>query len=363
MKESIEQKLKKIAEVRQLEYANVKKLFEDLKKRMKGKPDKLVLNAVISQLRERANVSTGTSGQAKIGYFIGFLIGDVGLRDKAEEMRNTAERCIDREGFDVAVQKGYVNEEGEVLDFRPKVFGRKNPNFGKPLGDRHIRSHRLYFIGKEASSKKFEIIHLQTNDNKLALAWCDVPFYQWVTFPALIQEHDSTGYRLTGSVAKETLTVFRAVKEERDTFEVYEEVMKPLLTPIANVEKYHEAVKEAWDRWIVTYGIIGYLGLERETMFGIPGRLLDSELGFEADYQVRFFIPEHIKINCGKYSEAYIFGRTRRSMFRDRETGELCEGDVVIDVWGMYPNPKLSTEIDIVEEDEEERIEGFIPIE
>ena len=315
----------------------------------------------MTQLRQRPVIERK---RAQIGYFIGFLIGDVGMRDIAQEMRDRAERTIDRYGFDYAKEKGLVNDAGEVLDTRPYVFGRKNPNFGKPLPEsKHIRSHRLYLICKEAKSDRWELAHLQTNDNRLALAWCDLPFYKWVSFPALIQSHDSTGYQLTGSTAKETMTVFREVKQDIDTWEVYEKVMKPQLTPIKDVEKYHEAVKDAWDRWIVVYGIVGYLGLERETAFGIPGRLLDTEMGYDVEYQVRFFVPEHLKINFGRYSETYLFGRTRRAKYRDPETGNLEDADVVIDAWGFYPNPKYTVEPEALEEYlEEEEISGFIPL-
>lgn len=361
-KNEIDKRLKAIAKSREMKLTEIQQVWATAKERMPKAPDRLVLNAVMTQLRERP--AFATTKRAFIGHFIGFMVGDVGLRDKAEEMRDKAERTIDRYGFDVALEKGLVNAAGEVLDSRPKVFGRKNPRYGQVLGVRaKIRSHRLYFLCKQARDKKWELAHLQTNDNGLALAWCNLPYYRWVTFPALVQAHDSTGYRLTGSTAKGTLTVFKAVKEERDPYNVYEEVFKPQITPIRKVESYHEAVKEAWDRWIVCYGVIGQLGLERETMFGIPGRLLDTDIGYEAEGQVRFYIPEHIKINCGVYSEAYIFGRTRRSKYRDRETGKLVDADVVIDVWGMFPNPKLTMEPTVDEYIEEEQIEGFIPLE
>ncbi|RLC81837.1 MAG: hypothetical protein DRI61_03280 [Chloroflexi bacterium] len=359
---AVEKKLERIASTAGYKLEDVKKLYEELKAKMKGKSERIILNAVIAKLRKRPTLPSRQ--KAEIKHFIGFLIGDCGLRDRAEEMRSRAERAVSRYGLDYAIEKGLVNEKGQVLDTREMVYGRANPNYRKPIPENlHLRSHRLYLLVKEAEGKKFELAHLQTDNNALALAWCQLPFYKWVTFPALVQEHSSIGYRLTGSTAKETRTIFREVKYDADPFEVYEKFFKPQLTPIGKVEQYHEAVKDAWDRWIICYGIVGYLGLERETLFGIPALLLDPEYGVEAEHQVRFFIPEHLKINFGEYSEVYVFGRTRRSRYRDPETGNLVDGDVVIDAWGIYPNPKYTVEPSKAEIEEEEGIEGFIPLE
>ena len=356
-------RIEKIAKRTGKSIEEVEELFKQLKEQMKGKPERLIYNALVAQLRKRPAAPIERK-RARIGQFIGFLIGDCGLRDIAEEMRQRAERVIDRYGFDRAKELGLVNEDGQVLDTRKTVFGRTNPNYGKPIPeDMHIRSHRLYLLAKEADGDKFELCHLQTNDNRLALAWCNLPFYTWVQFPALVQSHDTTGYRLTGSVAKETMTVFKEVKYNEDPFRIYEEFFKPQLTPIDKVEKYHEATKDAWDRWICVYGVVGYIAPERETLFGIPGVLLDPDLGFEPEYQVRFFVPDHLKINFGQYSEVYVFGRTRRSKYRDPETGELVEGDVVIDAFGLMRHPEYSTEFEEPEEEQEESIQGFLPLE
>jgi hypothetical protein len=364
----IGKKLESIAKAQGLEIEEVRQLWNKLRAQMKDAPERIVYNRLLSQIARESAISEGA--QAKLGYFIGFLVGDPGMRDQAEEMRDRAERVIDQYGFDYAKEKGFVNEAGEVLDTRTVVFGRKNPNFGQPISEgMHIRSHRLYLICREVNSEKYELAHLQTNDNRLALAWCKLPFYTWVKFPALIQEHDTTGYRLTGTTSRNALfksedgkpLYFQRVDEKRDTYEVYEEVFKPQITPIKDVEKYHEAVKDAWDRWVVTYGIVSYLGLDRETFFGMPGRLIDVDMGYDPEYQVRFYVPHHLKIDFGLYSEAYLFGRTRRAKYRDPESGELVDADVVIDAWGFYPNPKYKTETTHEELLEEEEIEGFIP--
>ena len=70
-----------------------------------------------------------------------------------------------------------------------------------------------------------------------------------------------------------------------------------------------------------------------------------------------------LSIDFGEGSEIIIFGKTKVSKYRDRDSGELVEGDVIVDVHGIYPIPGLSTsrEASIPEtlEDETE-IEGWL---
>jgi len=360
---NLRQKLLDIAKSTGTDPEAVITAFDNLKKKLPGKPEKVVLNAVMSHLRVRS-VSSGR--KSKLGNFLGFMIGDMGMRDIAEEMRNRVEREIRRYGFDYVKEQGMVDDEGNVLDFREKVFGQPNPNKGEVLPEnKHIRSHNLWMIAKTADSDKFELAFMQTNNNALALAWNQLPPFQWVTFPALIQSHDSTGYKLSGSTAKATKTVFKAVKCDRSVYEVFEEVMGPHVTPINKIEDHYEATKDAWDRWVVTYGIISNLNTDRETFFGVPGLLIDADEGYEPENQIRFYVPMHVPVNCGVFSEVYLFGRPRRAKYRDQESGELVDGDVVVDAFGILPNPLFMVGKDeaVLEDEEEEEIDGFIPLE
>jgi len=353
--------LKEIARSLNKTLEEVEQIYAELQKKLAGKPERVIKNALISELRHRP--ATLIQKRAPLGYFTGFLIGDVGLRDQADEMRRRAERVIDRQGFDYARQLGLVDDQGRPLDTRTHIFGRQNPNFGKPIpDDAAYRSHRMYLIVKEANSDKWELAHLQTNDPRLSVSWCELPFNVWVQFPALIQNYDTTGYRLTGSTAKDTPTKFKQVKVDEDPYSVFESLFKDMLTPIKDVEKYHEAVKDAWDRWICCYGIVGDIFFERVSEYwGTPGILLDTDYGFEEEHQVVFYVPNHIGIDFQRWTETYVFGRTRRRQYRDPETNEWVPADVVIDVFGFQPNPEYTVK-EKVESVVEESLEGFIPL-
>lgn len=354
-----EEKLKRLSEATGHPLSELKKQYKELKEKYKDKPERVAWNMLMCKVRKRPEPQRR---RAEIGNFIGFLVGDPGLRDVAEEMRRRAERVVETFGIDVAIERGLVNKDGVPLDTRPRVFGRPNPNYNKPLDEKvHIRSHRLYLLVREAGKEKFELAHLQTNDNRLALAWCSLPFYTWVTFPALIQAHDASGYHLTGSTGQSTLTVFKQVKCPLDIYTVYKDYFEKRSIPIGQVEKYHEATKDAWDRWVSVYGVVAYLNVERETLFGIPGLLIDPDVGYEEEHQVPFYLPEHIGINFDVPSEVWLFGRTRRRKARDPETGELVDRNVVIDVYGVYPNPEYAVKAE--EAVGEEELKGFIKLE
>lgn len=65
--------------------------------------------------------------------FYTFLIGDSGMFDWVERMKEKVERMIANNRLEEAVQKGYVTPDGQVLDWRAKRFGRDNPRKGLPL--------------------------------------------------------------------------------------------------------------------------------------------------------------------------------------------------------------------------------------
>ena len=356
--------LEKLAKKTGKTVEEIEELYEQLKSQMMGQPEKVVYNALISKLRREVVPSPmRRQTQSRIATLIGFKVGDCGLMDWADILRRKAERVKNELGFDYALQQGLINEEGQPVDTRAFVFGRSNPHYGEPIPENASWcSRRIYLLAKEAEDDKFRLAHLQTEDTRLAKAWGDLPFYTWVTFPAIVRVKDEHSFMLRGSTAKSTRTLFKQVKHDEDIYKVYSSYFKPRLTPIKHVEKHYEALKDAWDRWIVVYGMVEYLGYERE--WGRMGNLVDPEYGLESEAAVRFRIPANstIKIDFGVYSEVYVFGKTRRSKYRDPETGELVPGDVIIDAWGIMPNPEVKTEPEMEVEIEED-IEGFIPLE
>ena len=71
--------------------------------------------------------------------------------------------------------------------------------------------------------------------------------------------------------------------------------------------------------------------------------------------------PSTVSLDFGELSEIYVFGKCARSMFRDRETGKLEDGDVVIDAFGIYTVVK-TPKVRGVEENtsDEDVVEGWL---
>ncbi len=357
---SIEKRIKALAKQSGRTVEELTGMYEAAKARFPGLPERAVYNALLVQLRKRR-----TFGEHYVSTFKGFVIGNLGVRDRLEEIRRKAERVFENEGLEAAVEQGLMNPDGEVLDIRETLFGRPNPNYGKPLDpSAHEYSQRLYLIVQEANSDRWEIAHMQISDPGLVKKVSNIPFYEWFSFPAIVASHDASGYQLRSTSNVSLMSkvdgkpvYFRRVQGE-DTWKIYDSVMRPKVTAISDVEKYHEVTKMAWDRWIVLYGVVSSISPERETAFGVPGTLMDPE-GIDEEHQVRFFYPTDRlpKITWGKLSEIYLFGRTRRSKWRDPSTGELEDADVVVDAYGVYPNPECTVK-ELPEAEEE--IEGFL---
>jgi len=139
------------------------------------------------------------------------------------------------------------------------------------------------------------------------------------------------------------------------------ETVEKQITPIEKIEEVHNATKDVWDRRIIIRGAVTWVSIDRPTPFGsIWMQVMDPD---NEENVVRCMIPEHLSIDFGEGSEIIIFGKTKVSKYRDKDSGELVEGDVIVDVHGIYPIPGLSTsrEASIPEtlEDETE-IEGWI---
>lgn len=371
MSKKIEGFLKKVAKERQLELNKLQAEYQEIIRSLKDRKiagDLSVIARNIILGRHRQLKPYKRARKYQIASFVGFKIGDLGIKDDAQRMREWARFIIDRDGVEEAKRLGLVAEQDDkivVLDTREKVFGRPNKNYRQPLDPKlKLRRRTLIMLAKEGNGE-LEYTRLQTNNNKLALAWSQLPFYRPVAFPAAVQNHDNSGYLLSSSSAEATKTIFREVKEDWDVYSLYEAWAKENLTPFEDVIRYHDATKDAWDRWILLRGIVASINLESQSFRGTPCMLIDPERGYDSSMAFLFYIPEHLKITFGVYSEIYLLGKTRGIETVDEETGQEYTSDVAIDAWGFMPIKGRSTkpEESLLEEEAEEEVQGFIPAE
>jgi len=367
----IQARLKKIATKMEVPLKEVEETFETKYKELteskaEGNIDKLALNKTMSEYRRQINKQMRTDTfvpKAKAESVIGLLVGGLGFRDLAEEIRRDAKRYIDKNGLESAKDNNYIDGNNRILDQRETIYGKPNPNHLEPLNPKlKVRKNTLIGLFRLNGDKLFKYTTLSTSDNQLALAWTKVKnFIPCQTF-GIVKENTKDSMKLNGSKAADTLSVFKAVDENIDVKETILNTTKPMLTPISKVEKHFDTYKDAWDRWIIVRGIVTWINLDKPTPWGAVWMgLIDPESGLEDAAQVRVQIPENVKVDFGEGSEVIVFGRTKELEYKDRETNEVTGKSIIINANGIYAIPGLTTskESSTTVEDEEE-IEGWL---
>ena len=345
--------------------------FKEAKKTISN--DRLAVTSVMnSYRREKSFQLVGKKGNIQVLY--GFIVGDLGLFDRAEMIRNQVKSYIRKEGIEAAREAQLIDGDNRILDQRAQIYGRENPNYLEVLPpELHLRSRTLLMIARKNGDKTFKLGSIHTEDNRLARAWDKVKFYTPCQVPINLKEEIEDrktkegkvvifgDFKANSSSAQETTSIFKAVKEDWDVDKILMETVEKQITPIEKIEEVHNATKDVWDRRIIIRGAVTWVSIDRPTPFGsIWMQVMDPD---NEENVVRCMIPEHLSIDFGEGSEIIIFGKTKVSKYRDKDSGELVEGDVIVDVHGIYPIPGLSTsrEASIPEtlEDETE-IEGWI---
>ena len=345
--------------------------FKEAKKTISN--DRLAVTSVMnSYRREKSFQLVGKKGNIQVLY--GFIVGDLGLFDRAEMIRNQVKSYIRKEGIEAAREAQLIDGDNRILDQRAQIYGRENPNYLEVLPpELHLRSRTLLMIARKNGDKTFKLGSIHTEDNRLARAWDKVKFYTPCQVPINLKEEIEDrktkegkvvifgDFKANSSSAQETTSIFKAVKEDWNVDKILMETVEKQITPIEKIEEVHNATKDVWDRRIIIRGAVTWVSIDRPTPFGsIWMQVMDPD---NEENVVRCMIPEHLSIDFGEGSEIIIFGKTKVSKYRDKDSGELVEGDVIVDVHGIYPIPGLSTsrEASIPEtlEDETE-IEGWI---
>jgi len=322
---------------------------------------KLKQNAPLRKKKETITVS-------------GIIAGDMGIWDKAEQVRRQVKTFIDKNGIKAAQEAQMVDGENHILDQRDKLYGRPNPNHLKPLNPNlHVLDRTLFGFFKHNGEKTFKWGSLQTGDNRLARGWNKVKFYIPCQVTVIVREETDDDIKLGSSSAEESMSIFKAIKENWNIRKIIDETLgehtievegkkvkvKDQWTAIKDVDKHHENFKDAWDRRIFVKGIVAWINIDRPTPFGAVWMGLmnpDNE-----DELVRVLIPEQVTVDFGELSEIYVFGKTKRSKYKDQETEKLVDGDVVINAVGIYPvvpTPKANTSAEGL--GEEETVEGWL---
>jgi hypothetical protein len=333
-------RLQDLAKRNKVPFEEVMQKFNETKETIKS--DRLAVTSVMNSYRRTKSFQQVAGKKSNIVTLYGFIIGDMGLFDKADQMRNKVKGYINKNGIQAAVEAQLINESNEILDQRQQIYGRDNPNYLEPLSpELHLRSRTLLMIARKNGDKEFKRGTIHTEDNRLAKGWEKVKFYTPCQVPVNLKEESDKDFKANSSSAEETTSVFKAIKEDMDIDKIIKEVTEKELTAIEGVEKFHEDFKDAWDRSIVIKGAVAWVSIDRPTPFGsVWMQIMDPD---NEENAVRCMIPSHLSIDFGEGSEVIVFGKTRVSKYKDQESGKLVDGDVIIDVHGIYPIPGLTT--------------------
>ena len=334
------------------------KLEELAKQGQKVNLERIAVSAVMNEYRKQKNYQNRQTTRIKkeVTTIHGFIVGDRGVWDKAENIRKAAKRYIDKNGMEAAIEAQLIDGDGNILDTRQKIYGRENPKYLEPLDPNlHVKERTMYgfFLGTDG---KYKYGSIQTNDNRLASGWSKVKFYVPCSVPAIMKEETDIDIKLSSSSAVDTLSIFKAEKEDIDIKAVIDEYCKDKWTEISKVEEFHIKYKDAWDRHIFVKGVVAWIGIDRPTPIGtIKMGLMNPQ---NEDELVIVEIPEHIPIDFGELSEIYVFGTTRQTKVYDDER-KLVEGPVNILATGIFPTIAIPRERTINSK-EDTPIEGWI---
>jgi len=353
----------------------VNELYEDKYVKLsegnvKDNLDRLAYNQVSNhyrrKLRRQSNVY---EPKTKATSIIGFLVGTHGMWDKAEFIRKSTKRLMDKHDIEWCKNHNppYIDEDEEgnlvYLDTRETVFGKDNPDYLSPLSPKlKVRSNVLLGFFRENGNTNYRFVAMQTNDNKLALAWTKVKYFLPCQSFGIVKETVGNEVKMNSSSAEDTMSVFKALDEDIDILDVIiKTIGKKGFTKVSKVEEHYDTYKDAWDRNIIVRGTISWIS-DRENSWGsVYVGLADAEAGLDEQAQVKLEIPDYFKIDWGEGTEVIVFGKTDRQSARQEDgTWKKREGDVFIKVHGIYPIPGLTVpKSDEVEDVDDDMIDGW----
>lgn len=341
------------------------KYIEIANQKIEGDQIRLAVNTLVNERRkETAKANSDFKPKAVATVVSGFVMGETGLMDKAEIIRAKAKRYVTKEGRKAAIDAQLINKGNQVLDQREKIYGRTNPNYLEPLKETlKLQKRTLFGCWRPNGDEKFKFGTMRTEDNKLARAWGQIPFFTPAqTYGIIKSKPEDREISINSSSAEETTSIFKAIKEDWDILAIIEEVFEGEFTEINDLPEHYKTFKDQWNSYVIVRGVVAWVNVDRPTPWGaVWGCIIDPDLGDDPDYKVRIQIPEHVAVNFGEGSEVIVLGKTKQSKYRNEEN-ELVDGDIIVQVWGIYGIPGLTTKPDETtpEIEDEEEIEGWI---
>ncbi|MHA1868700.1 MAG: hypothetical protein ACTSXD_11705 [Candidatus Heimdallarchaeaceae archaeon] len=286
--------------------------------------------------------------------FEGMIIAVGDVFDMVKKMRDDAIASY-KSNPQKTVEAGITSEEGVPLDTRQQFgTGRENPNFGKPLPE-HNYIRNIFGValksGIEGERGKFFSMAIT---GKLAEDE-NIPMFKPVKFRAIDRsEEGATEYTLNASMFTK-FEVDENIKMPK-LQELLNKFCSNIIVPISELEQYHNANKENFNRLAIVKGDVSTLVLE-PTIVGNRRIILEDEQQTLEDLEaqgITCWVPPRIEIDFAEGSKVIVIGRTSQGKARDVQGNVTDEpGDVMINVFGLYVIPEYKISPNVKEITEE----------
>jgi len=311
-------------------YLAYKKEEEEKCKDEKEKPMFLDTKAYYRLLAEVSKeVEAITTSKAVM--YQGYIIGDTGIKNLAEFMRNKALKMYnDPTTREDAILLGLTDEKGTVLDPRKGVKGPR------PLPEK-ILLRTLYTVIIDTKTKIPRLAILELTNKTVNV---EPKLFVPCRFRANPSKTKTDYIRLRSS----KYTKFEEIDMDVNIIETLKQSLE--IIPLRRLETWYHEHKSNRFAIVGIEGIVRDLNLEPNIFTG--SRRMDI-LETEEDLlePLRCYVPSHLSINFGEYSKVIVIGRPS---LRIREEEERLS----FNVYGLYVYPEYRVEYEAREVTEEE---------
>jgi len=272
--------------------------------------------------------------------FEGMVIGVGDLFDTAKKMREAGMDAFRINPHD-AIQNRITDSEGNPLDTR-EVYGtgRQNTNFGKLLPEHSYIRNVVGIALRTNVEESPKVFAMSLNGDKAE--HLEFPMFKPVRFRAINKsEENANQFTLNGSSIT-TFTIDENLKMPTPV-DVLKKSCKEMYVSLENIQEYHTANKDDFNRLSLIEGDVSMIGAEPTS---VGNRLMVVEdinrpIDDLETAGLTCWVPQSVEIDFAEGSKVIVVGKTSQGKSRDNPN-EL--GDVMMNVLGVYAIPEFKIE-------------------
>ena len=297
---------------------------------------KKILDLDEDLIKKRAYIKLKSNWQSELDsdapVFEGMIVAALKPYDFSSYPRFVARQEWEKDK-DSAIENGFANADGELLDYRKKFnSGKPNPNYGKKLPENNW-SRNIYGVCLSPDIGEPEFFHMQLTGN--SAVELDIPVFTPVRFRAKPAETQPGNMLRLWPWAHQS---FEEIKNASFTIEdvLKHEMVKSKNINISRLEEWAKS-NNSYDDFVITEGDVIYLDEDPHPRTGnLRMVLYDDTMEDRGGYTC--WIPEDFveKVDFGTASRLIVSGTTSENEFN----GEV---DYNVNIAGLYAIPELKT--------------------